>query len=105
MISVILSILKLILIIIACILGLIILILCLILFVPIRYEAQGRSYDDISAKGRISWLLRIFSMRVTYIDEDIKFKFTIFGITIFSSDKEETKDTKDLEINISKKRS
>lgn len=86
MISVILSILKLILIILACIIGLILLILCLIFFVPIRYEADGVFNDKILAKGRISWLFRIFNLKVAYINEEVKVKFTIFGITFYPKD-------------------
>lgn len=93
MISVILSILKFILILLACIIGLIIFILGLILFVPIRYEARGSFYDNISAKGRISWLLRIFSIRIIYDDEDFNVKFSIFGIAINPSAKDKAKGT------------
>ena len=91
MISVILSILKIILLIIACIIGLLILALCLILFVPIRYEASGRSYEEISAKGRVSWLLGIFCLRITYIEKNFKLKITILGIPINLSDNNQTK--------------
>ncbi len=80
MISVILSILKVILIILACILGFLLLILCLFLFVPIRYELYGESDEKISAKIRISWLLRIVSLRIFYIEEELSMKFRIFAI-------------------------
>lgn len=94
MISVILSILKLILIILASILLLFIVLLLLILLVPIRYKVTAELNNSIKVNGRISWLFRILSFKISYIGEDIKFKFMIFGIAILRSDKEEPKKTK-----------
>lgn len=94
MISVILSILKLILIILAFIFLLFIVLLLLVLFVPIRYKVIVESNDSIRAHGRISWLLKILSFHISYIGEDIKFKFMIFGIAIFRSDKEKPEKPK-----------
>lgn len=92
MISVILSILKLILIILTLILLLFIILLLLILLVPIRYKVTVKSDDNIRMNGRISWLLRILNFHISYIEDDIKFKFMVFGISIFGSDKEKTKE-------------
>lgn len=94
MISVILSILKLILIILAFILLLFIILLLLILLLPIRYKVTAKSEENIRAHGRISWLLRILSFHISYIENDIKFNFMIFGISIFRSDKEKPKRKK-----------
>ncbi len=102
MISVILSILKLILIILACIIGLLLLIICLILFVPIRYELNVKSVEKISAKGRISWLLRLLSLRMSYEDEILRLRFTILGIPIYKTDDNHNK-TQNKESNKSSK--
>lgn len=54
----------------------------LVLFVPVRYKAEGRYKDeqpDIRAKA--SWLLSILSVKVTY-QKEIDLKLCLFGISI-----------------------
>lgn len=66
MLHILLMILKIIGIILLILLALIILVVAIILLVPIRYYANG-SYDkDIEVKTRISWLLRLIYIKVTY---------------------------------------
>ncbi len=94
MISVILSILKLILIILSFILLLFVGLLLLLLLVPIRYKVTAETNNNIKIQGRISWLFRILSFHISYIGEEIKFKFMVFGIAILRSDKEKPKKPK-----------
>lgn len=54
----------------------------LVLFVPVRYRAEGSYKDeqpDIRAKA--SWLLSILSVKVTY-QKEIDLKLCLFGISI-----------------------
>ena len=66
MLSVILTILKVIGIILLIILGIIIILLCIILFVPVRYKASGTFDNDIHANARVTWLLHLVNVSVVY---------------------------------------
>lgn len=88
MISLILSILKLLFTIIVCIIIAILVVILLVLFVPIRYEFSGKKDDTIFLHGRVSWLLRILSFRISYIDNNLNIKFSIFGKVLHRSKKD-----------------
>ena len=47
-------------------LGLVLIVLLAVLFVPIRYEAEGSFRGELLAKGQISWLWRLFSIQAVY---------------------------------------
>lgn len=42
----------------------------IILFVPVRYRVYASKYDTIQVKARVSWLLRIVSLRFRYYSEE-----------------------------------
>ena len=99
--SILLTILKVIGIILASILGLIILILLLVLFVPIRYKgafARTGIDDDppIDARAQVSWLLHIVHISVKYPSEPIG-KVRIFGIPIMQIPPKKKKEKPDKE--------
>lgn len=50
-----------------------------VLFVPIRYEAEGSFKGEPAAKGRVSWLWRLFSCQVVY-DGEAEVSLRIFGV-------------------------
>lgn len=90
------------------ILGLVLLLLLLVLFVPIRYSAEGKaeSKEDYRGTVRVHWLLHIISLR---IDAESPLKVTkrlrifwFFGKkgdeTIFPKDKEEASEEKPAEV-------
>lgn len=83
MVHILLTILKIIGILLLVIIGLILLIILCALFVPIRYEAHI-SYKDENpyAKIRISYLLRMFSLKGEYKNKKILKSFKICGIDI-----------------------
>lgn len=62
-------------------LGLVLTVLLAVLFVPIRYEAEGSFRGELLAKGQISWLWRVFSIQAVY-DGDTEVSLRIFGVKL-----------------------
>lgn len=62
-------------------LGLVLTVLLAVLFVPIRYEAEGSFKGELLAKGQISWLWRLFSIQAVY-DGDTEVSLRIFGVKL-----------------------
>lgn len=80
MLHILLLILKIIGIIIAAILGILVLFLCVILFVPVRYEIQGKcdgTLDSLKGKITVTWLLHLFRVDVLYKEKRAKWKIRI----------------------------
>ncbi|MBD5455906.1 MAG: DUF2953 domain-containing protein [Lachnospiraceae bacterium] len=90
MLTVLLSILKIIGIILLCILLLILVILLLVLFVPVRYRIDGyRKVNDdvpVRASARITWLFHILNITFRYPEEAF-IRVRIFCFTVFSTQK------------------
>lgn len=59
--------------------GLVLTVLLVVLFVPVRYEAEGSFRGELLAKGQISWLWRLFSIQAVY-DGDTEVSLRIFGV-------------------------
>ncbi|MDE5803967.1 MAG: hypothetical protein K2I22_13745 [Lachnospiraceae bacterium] len=92
MLHVILQILAIIGIVLLCILGLLILLVLLILFVPIRYRAEGsKSGEDIRLKVRVSYLLRMLTVRFEYPKPGSVIA-RLFGIKVFDTAKKPKED-------------
>lgn len=92
MLHVILQILAIIGIVLLCILGLLILLVFLILFVPIRYRAEGsKSGEDIRLKVRVSYLLRLITVRYEYPKPGSVIA-RLFGIKVFDTAKKPKED-------------
>ena len=86
MLGIILNILKIIGIILLILLALIVLILCIILFVPIRYKAEGNYKDNYLINAKVTWLLHLFSLRVSQSSlETLHIIFKISGITVYDN--------------------
>lgn len=81
MVHIIFLILKILGIILLVLLGLVLLILALILFVPIRYRAEGKRYEIFQGKARVTWLFRIFAIHAEF-DEELKISVRIFGVPL-----------------------
>ncbi len=95
MLTVVLTILKWIGITILVILGILIFLLCLVLFVPIRYKADGFYKDSYKVRAKVSWLLHMVSFSIDYEKEQpFHMKLRIFGIPIFDNLKRKDKKTK-----------
>ena len=81
MLSVVLTILKFIGITILVLLGILLLVVGLVLFVPIRYKAEGFYKDSYRVQAKINWLLHIVSFSLLYEKEQpFQMKLRILGI-------------------------
>lgn len=94
MLHVFLFILKIIGIILAALLGLLLLILLLLLFVPIRYRGRLRMEGDFEAAAKVTWLLHMVSVPLSFREGVFTGKIKVFGITVknFAEDEEELKE-------------
>lgn len=63
------------------ILGVILLLLITVLFVPVRYKGQGSYFEKPTGSLRVSWLLFIFSVTVSY-KEQLDIVVRLFGVQI-----------------------
>ena len=79
MLGIVLGILKCLGILLLVLLGLVLTFLLAVLFVPVRYEAEGSFRGELLAKGQISWLWRLFSIQAVY-DGDTEVSLRIFGV-------------------------
>ncbi len=98
-VSIILSILKIIGITLLCILGLILLVLIVVLFVPIRYKVTADSninenLKDYHVKAKVSWLLHFVHGKYEYPGED-GFVLKVGPFTVYGKKKEEKKEKKE----------
>ncbi len=86
--SVLLTILKIIGIILLIILGLFLFVILSLLFIPLRYKGKG-AVKDAGMKGdiRLSWFLHFLSVRIEFHNEKVKYYIRVFGIKIRNSDK------------------
>ena len=76
------------------ILGLIILLLLSVLLVPVRYRGQGSFYEKPEGVFRITWLLHLFSVRVSYYGEP-EIQIRILGFRAFKDRGEEAEEFDD----------
>lgn len=80
MLHILLLILKIIGIIIAAILGILVLFLCIVLFVPVRYEIQGKcdgTVESLKGKLKVTWLLHLIRLDLLYKDKAARWKVRI----------------------------
>lgn len=90
MLSVVLTVLKVLGIILLCVLGLLLLLINLLLFVPIRYKVNGEGDwektatdgNKIQASGKITWLLHLLSINADVDQSGFGAKVRVFGIPI-----------------------
>lgn len=76
MIAIVLGILKLIGILILIVLGLVLAVIFSVLFVPVRYRAEGSCHESLKGKASISWFLHLISLTASY-DGDLHVDFRI----------------------------
>ena len=104
MLSILLTVLKILGIIILCVLALVLLLLLMVLFVPLRYKASGQFRDKkIKFNAKATYLLHIISVSVFYSDK-LEYVIRIFGFKLnLNKNKDKPAKTKDTEKhNISK---
>lgn len=93
MLHILLIILKIIGIILAVLMGLLLLLLLLVLFVPIRYKGKLCKEKELQVTAKVSWLLHMISVPVSFRDGVLSVKIKLFGITL----KKLTRDEDELE--------
>lgn len=86
MLAILLGILKIFLYIILFIILFVVLCILTVLFVPIRYSAQGEKYDTIKLDVKVNWLLHIVSFKY-HIDDETNMSLKIFGKDIMAEKK------------------
>lgn len=76
------------------ILGILILLISLVLFVPVRYQIEGKIDDEFKfrVKGKVSWLLSILTFRFSYMDSEFLQEIRILG---FKYQKRNKKDAEE----------
>ncbi len=91
MISVLLTLLKIIGIVILSLLGLFLVLLLIVLFVPVRYRLKGYFRDEFVCHGKATWLLHFISVSFDY-EKEFRSSIKILGIDIssFIKHKEDT---------------
>ena len=86
MFGIILSILKIIGIILLILLALVLFVLCIVLFVPIRYKADGFYKESYKIEARVTWLLHIVTLRVCQSSEEaLHVMLKILGLTVYDN--------------------
>ncbi len=85
MLSLLLTLLKIVGILILILLGLLLLTALALIFAPFRYELEAKctSLKDLEVKGRFSWLLRFVSVRGLYRNGEMSVWLKILGIPVF----------------------
>lgn len=81
MISVLLTLLKIIGIVLLSLLGIILGLILMILFVPVRYRLKGYYKDEFVLHGKVTWLLHFVSVKIDYDKEPVT-SIKILGISI-----------------------
>ncbi len=76
MVAIVLGILKIIGILLLVILGLLLFAILSVLFVPVRYRAEGSVYEHLKGSASISWFLHLISLKVSY-DGEARMDFRI----------------------------
>lgn len=79
--TILLTVLKVIGIILLVILGILLAGVLLVLFVPVRYRAEGEYLDRFTAKGQVTWLLHLLSVRFSF-ENGLQYSVKIAGIRI-----------------------
>lgn len=73
-----------------CLLCFLILLGCALIFVPVRYEAEGSYLEKIEGKFRFSWFLHFLSVQASYAGEKTALIIKICGIPLRKKKKPET---------------
>lgn len=93
MLSIIVTILKIIGIILLIILGILLLLLLSILFVPVRYRAEGYYRETYAVKAKVTWFFHLLSALVTVEEkQELHLLVKVLGIPIYDNHKSKKKE-------------
>ena len=76
------------------ILGILVLLVCIVLLVPVRYAADvdfPGNVSEIKAHGSVSWLIHLIRLKVSFENEELKWKLGLVWLR-FSSEAEKDKE-------------
>ncbi len=90
MIQILLLILKIVGILLLVLLGLVLFVLLTVLFVPVRYRAEGSRHGEWRAKGRVSWLFRAVSLQFSFENGSLTADVRLFGRRVGASSGEDS---------------
>lgn len=90
MIQILLLILKIVGILLLILLGLVLFVLLTVLFVPVRYRAEGSRHGEWRAKGRVSWLFRAVSLQFSFENGSLTADVRLFGRRVGASSGEDS---------------
>lgn len=96
MVHIILLILKIAGIVLLSLLGILILLVLMVLFVPVRYNISADYHSRLTAKVKISWLLNVLRLKVSY-DNDLSVKAYVLFFKILDNNSDKAKKQKDRE--------
>lgn len=85
MLQLVLFLLKIIGILLGVILGLLLILILVVLLVPIKYRIWADNREDLQGRIKVTWLLRIISLQVAYVNEKLSIKLKIFGRIFFDN--------------------
>lgn len=64
------------------ILGLLLAVVLAVMFVPVRYRADGSFHEELTASARVTWFLHLLSARIIF-EKELNVKAFICGIQIY----------------------
>lgn len=80
------------------VLGLLLVLILIVALVPVRYRFFCEKYDKAKAKFKVSWLLHIVTISVSYEDEKLVRSARLFGIVIWGDGKKTFKKKKKVSV-------
>lgn len=87
MLHIVLTILKIPFILLAVLLLLLLTVVLLLLFVPVRYQASAKKTDKLTAAARVTWLLHLLSVKVSYQAGKSQISVKVCGYTVIGEKK------------------
>lgn len=93
MLSVLLTILKIIGIVLLAIIGFVLLLVLTVLLVPLRYRASGHKEEGMELNATVGWLLHLLHVDISFDGKDLSLKVKVFGVTVYPK-KEKPKKSK-----------
>lgn len=64
------------------ILGLLLAVVLAVLFVPVRYRADGSFHEELTASARVTWFLHLLSIRIVF-EKELSMKAFVCGVQIY----------------------
>lgn len=66
----------------------------LLLFVPVRYQASAEKTEKLTASARVTWLLHLLSIHVSYLEGKPQISVKLCGYTVIGQKKKSSESSK-----------